>query len=67
MAPVDIHSSPYSGTALSPLSDAVVMLGFGGTLRLTEGTQLEIAVTEDDGTRRAAPDIGLHVAMRWIF
>ena len=43
------------------------MLGFGGTLRLTEGTQLEIAVTEDDGTWRAAPDIGLHVAMRWIF
>ena len=67
MAQVDVHSSPYSGTALSPLSDAVVMLGFGGTLRLTEGTQLEIAVTEDDGTWRAAPDIGLHVAMRWIF
>ena len=61
---VDVHSSPYAASALSPLSDAVVMLGLGGTLALTEGTVLEIAVTEDDGTRHAAPDIGLHVAMR---
>ena len=65
-AQLDVHSSPYGASALSPLSDAAVILGFGGTLRLTEGTVLEIAVTEDDGTRHAAPDIGLHVAMRWI-
>ena len=64
-AQVDAYSSPYGASALSPLSDAAVMLGFGGTLRLTESTALEIAVTEDDGTRHAAPDIGLHVAMRW--
>ena len=64
-AQIDAYSSPYGASALSPLSDAAVMLGFGGTLRLTEGTALEVAVTEDDGARHAAPDIGLHVAMRW--
>ena len=41
------------------------MLGLGGSLQLTQRTTLEIAVTEDDGVRRAAPDIGLHAAVRW--
>ena len=40
------------------------MLGMGGALRLDERTTLEIAVTEDDGSRFAAPDIGLHIALR---
>ena len=62
---IDAHSSPYGASALSPLSDAAVMPGLGGTLRITEHMALEVAVTEDDGTRHAAPDIGLHVAMRW--
>ncbi len=62
---VDAHSSPYGASALSPLSDAAVMVGLGGTLRLSERVELDIAVTEDDGTWHAAPDIGLHVAMRW--
>lgn len=64
-AQIDAHSSPYGASSLSPLSDAAVMLGLGGTLRVTERIGLEIAVTEDDGTGHAAPDIGLHVAMRW--
>ena len=64
-AQVDAHSSPYAASAVSPLSDAAVMIGLGGTLRLTEHTTLEIAVTEDDGSQHAAPDIGLHIAMRW--
>ena len=64
-AQVDAHSSPYGASSLPPLSDAAVMLGLGGTLRITERLALEIAVTEDDGTGHAAPDIGLHVAMRW--
>ncbi len=64
-AQIDIHSSPYGASALSALSDPAVMLGLGGTLRITERMVLEVAVTEDDGTRHAAPDIGLHAALRW--
>ena len=62
---LDVHGSPYGGSALSPLSDAVVMIGLGGSLPLGEGATLEVAVTEDDGTGRSAPDIGLHTAVRW--
>ena len=40
-------------------------LGRGGALRLSEQATLEIAVTEDDGLHRGAPDIGLHAAIRW--
>ncbi len=65
MVQVDAHSSPYGTSALSQLSNAAVVLGLGGTLRITEHIALEVAVTEDDGTWHAAPDIGLHVAMRW--
>ena len=62
---VDVRSSPYGASGLSPLSDAAVMLGLGGTLRLTERLALDVAVTEDDGTGHSAPDIGLHTALRW--
>ena len=62
---VDVQSSPYGASALSPLSDPAVMLGLGGTLRMTERMALEVAVTEDDGTWHAVPDIGLHAALRW--
>ena len=62
---VDVHSSPYGSSGVSPLADPSVMLGFGGALKLTERATLEIAVTEDDGSRHAAPDTGLHVALRW--
>ncbi|MCY4406590.1 MAG: DUF3187 family protein [Rhodospirillaceae bacterium] len=65
MAQIDVHSSPYGASALSALSDAAVMPGLGGRLRITERIGLEVAVTEDDGARHAAPDIGLHAAMRW--
>ena len=64
-AQLDAHSSPYSASRVAPLADPSVMIGLGGTLRLTERTTLEIAVTEDDGIHRATPDIGLHVAIRW--
>lgn len=62
---VDVHSSPYGASAVSPLSDPVVMIGLGGSWRFSEDMTLEIAVTEDDGTFHAAPDTGLHVALRW--
>ncbi len=62
---VDVHSSPYRSSNLDVLADPVVMLGFGGSIRVTDTATLELAVTEDDGTHRAAPDIGLHTALRW--
>ncbi len=62
---VDVHSSPYRDSTLDVLADPVVILGFGGFVRVTESATLEIAVTEDDGMHRAAPDIGLHTALRW--
>ncbi|MCY3728058.1 MAG: DUF3187 family protein [Nitrospira sp.] len=62
---VDVHSSPYSSSDLDVLADPVIILGFGGSIRVTDQATLEIAVTEDDGLHRAAPDIGLHTALRW--
>ena len=64
-AQIEVHSSPYGASALAPLSDAAVMLGLGGTLRITDHMALDVAITEDDGTWHAAPDIGLHAALRW--
>ena len=62
---VDVHSSPYGASAVTPLSDPIVMIGLGGSWRFSEDMSLEIAVTEDDGTFHAAPDTGLHAALRW--
>ena len=62
---VDVHSSPYRASNVNVLADPVVILGFGGFVHVTENAILEIAVTEDDGMQRAAPDIGLHTALRW--
>ena len=62
---VDVNSSPYGGSSLPPLSGPVVMFGVGGTLKITPRTALEIAIAEDDGSRRAASDFGVHVAIRW--
>ena len=62
---LDAHSSPYGASDVAPLADPGVMIGLGGALRLSEQATLEIAVTEDDGLHRGAPDIGLHAAIRW--
>ncbi len=64
-AQIDAHSSPYGASNLAELSDTAVILGMGGTLRLTERLVLDAAVTEDDGIGQSAPDIGLHLALRW--
>ena len=61
---VDVNSSPYS-SSLAPLAGPVVMIGVGGRLKLTPNTLLEIAIAEDDGSRRAAADFGVHAAIRW--
>ena len=63
-AQVDVNSSPY-GSSLAPLAGPVVMIGVGGTVKLTPRTTLEIAIAEDDGLRRAAADFGVHAAIRW--
>ncbi len=62
---LDVHSSPYRASEMAPLADPAVMIGFGGAWRLTERTAFEVAVTEDDAGHRSAPDIGLHMAVRW--
>ena len=79
-AQINAHSSPYGASDVAPLADPGVMIGLGGALRLSEHATLiglggalrlsehatlEIAVTEDDGLHRGAPDIGLHAAIRW--
>lgn len=61
----DVHSSPWGRSSLAPLAGPVVMFGMGGRAELGPDTTLEIAVTEDDGWRRGAPDIGIHAAIRW--
>ena len=63
-AQLDVNSSPYS-SALAPLAGPAILLGFGGTIRLTRTTSLEIAIAEDDGWRRATADFGVHAALRW--
>lgn len=63
-AQMDVNSSPYGSSGASSLSDPIVMLGIGGALRLSAHTTLEAALTEDDGSRLAAPDVGFHFALR---
>ena len=63
-AQLDVNSSPYS-SALAPLAGPVIVIGVGGTVKLTPRTSLEIAIAEDDGWRRAAADFGVHAAIRW--
>ena len=58
-------ASPAYRSSLAPLGGPSVMFGMGTRLRLAPRATLDIAVTEDDGWRRAAPDIGLHAAIRW--
>ena len=62
---IDAHSSHFGGSSLAPLSDPVVMIGLGGSWRFSESATLEVAVIEDDGSFHAAPDTGLHIALRW--
>ena len=62
---VDVHSSPYRDSNVDVLADPVVLFGIGGAVHITEQATLELAITEDDGLHRAAPDIGLHTALRW--
>ena len=58
-------ASPAYRSALAPLGGPSILFGMGGRLKLAPRATLEISVTEDDGWRRAAPDIGLHAAIRW--
>ena len=64
---LDVHTSPYSGAMVGPLDDMAVMVGMGGALKISDHTTLEIAVMEDDGSRRAGPDVGFHAALRRSF
>ena len=63
IAQASYQSSPYEGSEVPQISDASVLLGFGGRLEVGRHWQLEVAVVEDDGTHRAAADVGLRVAL----
>ena len=63
-AQLGVASSPYR-SSLAPLAGPAIAFGIGGRLKLSPRAALDIAVTEDDGWRRATPDFGLHLALRW--
>ena len=63
-AQVDFNSTPYRRSSLAPLSGPAIVLGFGGRLKIAPGTELEIAIAEDDGWRRSAADFATHAALR---
>ena len=64
-AQLDVNSTPYGGSSLAPLAGPVVMLGVGGVYKLSPHTAIEIAISEDDGSRHAAADFGVHVTLHW--
>ncbi len=64
-AQLDVNSTPYGGSSLAPLAGPAVMLGFGGVYELSPRTAIEIAISEDDGSRHAAADFGVHVTLHW--
>ena len=63
IAQADYKSSPYDGASAPQLADASLLLAFGGRLSLGRDWQFEMAVVEDDGSRRAAADVGLRLAL----
>lgn len=56
----------YQGSTLTELSSASMQLHSGGTLRISEATYLDIAVSEDIAVK-TAPDVALHLAIRHLF
>ena len=62
---LDVHTSPYRDATVLPLAGTAVIVGMGGALKISERVALEVAVMEDDGSRRAGPDVGFHAALRW--
>ena len=65
MAQVDAQSSPYADAKAPQLADPAILLSFGGAVRVSRNSEIEIAVVEDDGTHHAAADVGLRLAWRW--
>lgn len=60
---LDGHTALYDDTELSPLGPAL-QFTMGGSLRLAPRLRLDLAVVED-ATIGRAPDIGLHLNLRW--
>ena len=65
VAQVDAQSSPYTDAKAPQLADPAILLSFGGAVRVSRNSEIEIAVVEDDGTHHAAADVGLRLAWRW--
>lgn len=64
-AQLDVNSTPYSRSSLAPLAGPAVMFGIGGVYKFSPRTAIEIAISEDDGSRHAAADFGVHVTLHW--
>jgi len=63
---LDAHTPFYRDSQLRELSANSAQLILGGVLALSDGTSLDIAVSEDIATR-TSPDVVFHVALRTRF
>jgi hypothetical protein len=63
---LDAHTSFYTDSQLRSLSSSSAQLILGGTLAFSEGTSLDIGVSEDIVTK-TAPDVVFHFALRTRF
>ena len=62
-AQIDVYSAMYE-TALEELGEDAVQATFGGWWEMSESTRLELAVAEDLHVS-TAPDVVLHLSLRW--
>ena len=65
VAQVDAQSSPYADAKAPQLADPAILLSFGGAVRVSRNSEIEIAIVEDDGAHHAAADVGLRLAWCW--
>jgi hypothetical protein len=59
---LDGHTPLYHGSALTELSTSSLMLTTGGALKLPQGYQLDIGVSEDVAVA-TAPDVAFHLGL----
>ena len=65
VAQVDAQSLPYADAKAPQLADPAILLSFGGAVRISRNSEIEIGIVEEDGTHHAAADVGLRLAWRW--
>lgn len=62
----DGHTAFYDDSQLDELTRDSIQLAMGGTLLFSEGTSLDLAVSEDIIVD-TAPDVSFHIALRHVF